>query len=118
MRLTPYGPGKFSFLVDVVVYGYSMEGALDDETGDVETSGWFGLLRGPIDPTGSEVETRLSPADRAFLSRMDRGGAIISGNSDGFVFVDYFDRAEDLSEEWDRVVLNVSAFLEDSEVSE
>ena len=112
MKLTPYGPGKFRCLVDVVAYGYTLDGAHDEETGDAETVGWFAMLAGPIDATGSDVEARLSAADRAFLVA-NAGGCIVSEGSDGFVSVDWFRTDAEREAEWNRIVDAVSDALSD-----
>jgi len=109
MSLTPYGPGKFNLLVDTIPHAYTMEGAHDDETGDCETTGWFGLVKGKLDPTGIDGSDKLSADDRAFLARMI--GAIVCEDSQGFVSVDYYDREEDMREEWERIVNGVSRKL-------
>jgi hypothetical protein len=114
MKLTKYGPGKFNLLVDAIAHAYTMMGAHDDETGDVETSGWFGSIRGPIDPEGMEQASRLSTADREFLA-MNVGGAIVSEDSQGFVSVDFFRTEAELDEEWERIVEKVSEFLNDGD---
>lgn len=115
-KLTPYGPGKFRNLVDCVAWSYTMEGAHDDETGESESVGWFGVIFGAVDPEGFEpgAGRTLSEFDRRFLADC-KGGAIVSENSDGFVFVDYFSTDADIRAEWERIVERVSEALADCE---
>lgn len=116
MKLTPYGPGKFRCLVDVVAWSYTLEGAHDDETGEADSVGWFGVIFGAVDPEGFEPGDgrTLSEFDRKFLANA-KGGAIVSEDSDGFVSVDFFDSDADIRKEWERIVERVSEALAESE---
>jgi hypothetical protein len=72
--------GKFNCRADERVYRFTMDGC-DEETGDVDTSRWYGLLRGKI-------------------LGLAKAGAIISCDSQGFVDVEYFDDAVNLEAAW------------------
>lgn len=101
LNLTPYGPGKFSMMVDSVAYAVSLDGC-DDETGDVESGGWFGLLRGAIqvDPPFADLTAQeLSADDRAYLAQFP-GGVIIEEDSSGFVSVCYYRTEAGLNGAW------------------
>lgn len=82
--MTPYGPGKFAFEADRVVYQKSLEAT------EVEYYspyfGWFGVVLGPLAPDweGATDEDREYLASPAFL---------IAEDEQGFVYVRPFDRA-------------------------
>ena len=111
-NLTQYGPGKFSFLVDALAYDASMDGC-DEQCGESDTTGWYGILRGPIDPPQTSDGAplwgkRLSEDDRAFLAD-HKAGAIVCEDSQGFVAVDWFSDAEWLESRWAAIVADVAA---------
>lgn len=104
LNLTPYGLGKFSTIVDSMAYAVSLAGC-DDETGDVEEGGWYGLLRGAIkvDPPFADLtvqqDQELSADDRTYLAAQ-KGGAILAEDSQGFVSVEWFATAAALDRRW------------------
>lgn len=112
--LRRYGPGKFDLWVDSYVYGLSLDGSCDEEMGEADGPGWYGLIRGvplaePIEPL-DEAAT-LEPAEVEFLR--NQAGVILSENSDGFVSVDYFERDSDLMAAWGEVVEDVGKWYGD-----
>ena len=46
--IRPYGLGKFSTILDSYVYQFSLD-STDDECGDADTTGWYGLLDGTLE---------------------------------------------------------------------
>ena len=102
MKLTKLGPGKFSYLVDEILYSLTLHGC-DDECGTVEDIGWHGRLNGPL--SAEDVETysadNLSVDDRCYL----RAGAgfIVREDSQGFVDVAHYDTKEALDSAWSRI---------------
>jgi hypothetical protein len=97
-KFTRYGPGKFDLLIDAVTYDYSLDGSLADDCGDTDTTGWFGLIRGPIDLAGCDRASELTAAEREFLAQQQ--GAILQEGSQGFVSVEYFDNDKELDAAW------------------
>lgn len=103
--------GKFSYLVDEVVYCAAMSGA-DDECGTCEDIGWHARLNGALTATdlaeldscadeGDEPTRMLSADDRRWLS----GGAgfIVQEDGNGFVAVERFETKEALREAWEGI---------------
>ncbi len=115
MKLTKYGPGKFSHLIDSAVYSMSLHGP-DEELGDVDGFGHYSTVDGPIsakdlrEVTG-ETYSDLSADDLEYLARA-KGGAIIEENCQGFVTVDYFGTVEDREEQWSKIEAAYDRFEE------
>jgi len=105
--LRPYGPGKFSTILDSLVWNTTLDGC-DDELGTVEDDGvWFGRLNAPVLLDGAWEH--LTGAERDFI-RLNAAGAILSEDSAGFVYVEYFPTSSALTIAWAR--LEVSSGLE------
>jgi hypothetical protein len=107
--IRPYGPGKFSTIVDAYVYDVLLDGGCDDECGESEAGGWFGLMRhghsifrdhDPMLETLTEAEAELIKGC---------AGVIVSEDSQGFVSVEYFDTTEALEAEWARIQAEVNS---------
>jgi hypothetical protein len=91
----------------------SLDG-VDEEAGDAQTTGWYGLFRAPVVPSVAE----LGEALQAMWNDLDagtqrdlqhqKGGMIMQQDSDGFVTVDLYDSDADLRAEWDWVVENIA----------
>ena len=99
--LRPYGPGKFDTRLDAYIYDLSMNGC-DDETGETETTGWYGLLRGlAVDGGMADVSPAadLTRGERAYL-RKHKAGAILSADAQGFVSVAYFASTRAMEKAW------------------
>jgi hypothetical protein len=99
--IRPYGPGKFSTILDSYVYDVSLNGMTDDECGSVDENGeWFGLMKNGLsifkdhDPL---LET-LNESEQEKLTSC--AGVILREDSSGFVTVDYFDTIQERDEEW------------------
>ena len=106
--------GKFNSLVDAYVYDLSLNGGPDEEVGDAESTGWYGLMKGDLigDTTG-EAYSQLPKEDEDFLS--SQAGAIICVDSNGFVYVDYFTDETELMTKWSEIEAGVNKDLEGSE---
>ena len=107
--LTPYGPGKFQYLVDAWAYELSLAGC-DDEAGEAQYgSGWHGLFRGglKLDPPFGDLvpqwAEKLSEADQAFI-RKHQGGLILREDSQGFVEGHWFEKASECEESWGHIL--------------
>ena len=98
--LRPYGPGKFTTVLDSLVYEATLDGA-DEELGDVHDSGmWYGRLNAPL--YDEAMWANLTEQERDFL-RLNGAGAIVSEDSNGFAHVEYFGDTAALEREWARL---------------
>jgi len=76
----------------------------DEESGDVQSTLWAGLLRGPLFREGDKTEFGYSEVltddEKAFLA--NASGAIVTENSQGFVSVAWYgpEEAEKLASDW------------------
>lgn len=110
-QIRSYGPGKFDTILDSHIYELSLAGC-DDETGESETSGWFGILRGlKCCPPFSDVSAswELNEAELAYL-REHPAGCIVSEDSQGFVSVEYFKTEKALDKRWNSICRYVEKF--------
>jgi hypothetical protein len=103
--IRPYGPGKFSTILDSYVYSVSLDGGCDEEQGSVSECGaWYGIMRNGFtifrdhDPM---LET-LNTAEQDQLT--SSAGVILREDSNGFVSVDYYDTDESLETAWSQIV--------------
>jgi hypothetical protein len=102
--IRPYGPGKFSTILDSYVYSVSLDGGCDEEEGNVSECGeWYGIMRNgrmifrDHDPM---LET-LNTAEQEKLT--SSAGVILREDSNGFVYVTYYDTDEALELAWSQI---------------
>jgi hypothetical protein len=111
-----YGPGKFDSMVDSFIFQAGLDG-LDEETGDVQGPGWFGLAVGNIlkmaEDGAKEQDDELTPDERDELA--DTAAVILSESDQGFVSVEYFDTAAEAREKWKEIEEEVSGFFDEDE---
>ncbi len=99
--IRPYGPGKFSTILDAYVYSVSLDGGCDEELGDVSENGaWYGLMRHgrTIFRDHDPMLESLNETEQEQLT--SSAGVIVTESSQGFVYVDYYDTDEDLNADW------------------
>jgi hypothetical protein len=102
--IRPYGPGKFSTILDSYVYSVSLHGGCDDETGDVsETGAWYGLMRNGRTIFRDHDPHLESLNDDEQEKLTSCAGVIVSEDSNGFVTVAYCDTDEQLDDAWSEV---------------
>ena len=95
-----YGPGKFNTMLDAYVYSVSLEGSTDDEISSEYSGTWYGLIR-----HGHTIWSDQDP-DREALTEAEAdylracAGAILTEDTQGFVYVEYFDNMTDLDNMW------------------
>jgi len=117
MTIRRYGSGKFNTVLDSYVYATSLDGGADEELGEADTFGWYGVLTGGDDLL-SAVEREARDHDdelteeEAELLR-ESAGVILSEDSQGFAYVDYFDHKRDLVKAWRRLEEEYEASLEE-----
>jgi len=103
-NIRSYGPGKFNTILDEYVYQVSLDGGCDDEISDAEASAWFGLMRNgrTIFKDHDPLLETLNEAEQEKLT--SSAGVILSEDSNGFVYVDYYKTEDELNAAWDRIV--------------
>ena len=100
-EIRPYGPGKFSTILDSYVYSVSLDGGCDAECGSVSESGyWYGMMRHghTIFRDHDPMRESLNEAEQEQLTSC--AGVIITEDSQGFVYVEYFDKMDELDAKW------------------
>jgi len=98
--IRPYGPGKFNTILDSYVYQVSLDGGCDSETGSVDGMGWYGLMRHgrTIFRDHDPLLETLNEEEKEELTSC--AGVILSEDSNGFVYVKYFDSTQELDKAW------------------
>lgn len=94
-------PGRFTVILDALVFNMAMEETgCDDELGGEGQGVWFGLLKAPL--VTDETWAMLTEGEREFIL-LHGAGAIISEDSDGFGYVEYFPTTSALTIAWARL---------------
>lgn len=104
-EIRPYGPGKFNTILDSYVYSVSLDGGCDEEEGSVnETGRWYGLMRHghTIFRDHDPMLESLNEAEQELLT--SSAGVILTEDSSGFVYVDYYDSEDALTSDWTKIV--------------
>ncbi len=100
-----YGPGKFDTVLDSYVYSVSLDGGCDEEEGSVSECGeWYGIMRNgrTIFRDHDPMLETLNTVEQEKLT--SSAGVIIREDSNGFVFVTYYDTDETLELAWSQIV--------------
>lgn len=117
-----YGPGKFEGQTELeaAVWEMSLDGGPDEEAGDVESIGWYGIVR-------------FSPEERAELAQVNDEaghpyfpgfgseerrapvGAILYEDSQGFAEVSFYYDEEQLAAYWKDVQKQDAEFHAEAE---
>lgn len=99
-----YGPGKFSTILDSYVYQVSLNGGCDEEEGSSDAGGWYGIMRQgrTIFRDHDPLLESLNDDEQAQLTSC--AGVILYEDSQGFVYVDYFDNADLIETKWRAIV--------------
>lgn len=103
-EIRSYGPGKFNTILDAYVYGVSMNGGgCDAEVGESCNSRWYGLMRNgrTIFQDHDPMLESLNEAEREMLT--SAAGVILTEDSQGFVYVEYFDTMAELDAKWSEI---------------
>lgn len=99
-----YGPGKFVSVIDSYVYEMTLDGGPDEEIGDANESGWYGLVRvddatrDRIRKIAKEHDDDLTPTEEALLD--ETVAIIITEGSNGSVDSDWYDETNNFEEAW------------------
>jgi hypothetical protein len=121
-----YGPGKYNSIVDSYVHALDTEGWGDEEIGDVQDFGWYGLM-GPMEAgellepdavprIAREEKDQLTPEERRELK--ETVGVIIEENDQGFVGVTYYKSKKQLKKAWDKIAEDAEEFYKEQEEAE
>lgn len=111
--IRPYGPGKFNTILDSYVYSVSLDGGCDEEEGSVSECGaWCGIMRNgrAIFRDHDPLLETLNTTEQEKLT--SSAGVILREDSQGFVFVTYYDTDESLQAAWSQIA---DRFHDDSE---
>ena len=96
------GPGKFSTELDALLYSASLDGGPDEQCGESDTGGWYGLMRKPGQRIGQACEESykraLTPDERRLL--IASPAAIIAEDSNGFVYVTWYETEAEAMSDW------------------
>ena len=100
--IRPYGPGKFSTVLDSYVYSVSLDGGCDEESSD--GGEWSGVMRNgrTIFRDHDPLLETLNTAEQEKLT--SSAGVILREDSSGFVYVTYYDTADSLELAWSQIV--------------
>lgn len=102
--IRPYGPGKFSTILDAYVYSVSLDGGCNEEEGSVDEYGeWYGIMRNgrTIFRDHDPMLETLNTAEQEKLT--SSVGVILREDSQGFVSVEYYDTDEALEVAWSQI---------------
>jgi hypothetical protein len=114
--IRPYGPGKFSTILDSYVYSVSLDGDCDEEEGSVSECGaWYGIMRNgrTIFRDHDPLLETLNTAEQDQLT--SSAGVILHEDSNGFVSVTYYDTDESLETAWSQIMDEFRDSGDDSE---
>ena len=102
MRRYPY-PGKYEgeIIAAPLLHGLALDGWCDDECGEVDAHGWFGLIRGPINGFGNDA----IPADPDLTADeldelAEAVGPIVTEDAQGFVSGGVYTEPAHLEADW------------------
>lgn len=101
---------KFDSNLDEYVYDLTLEGGCDEEAGSVDENGmWWGLMRGPFE-TPQSFDLDQEEIDLLTL----QAGCMVSVDSQGFVYVQWFDTPEEMTAAWAEVEGCMDAYYKES----
>jgi hypothetical protein len=112
--IRPYGPGKFSTVLDSYVYSVSLDGGCDDQESNSDAGIWYGIMRNgrTIFRDHDPLLETLTPEEQEKLT--SSAGVILREDSNGFVYVDYYATKEDLETAWSAVVKDFAEYEEEN----
>ena len=102
--------GKFNTILDQYVYSVSLDGGADEEESYGNGEGWYGLMRNgrTIFRDHDPMLETLTPEEQELLT--GSAGVILSEDSQGFVYVSYYNDAETLEAKWAEIVAQFAVF--------
>jgi hypothetical protein len=106
-EIRPYGPGKFSTILDSYAYDLVLDGFVDEEISIGEGNGWYGLIQLGSDGADSirkiakEQKDPLTPDEEEFLSK--QAAVIFFERSDGIVETTWHDDELTAQQDWEEL---------------
>jgi len=94
------GPGKFRTDLDSDIYELSLEGGPDEELGDAQDFGWYGLMSDGQSIVDDLRGLGVELDDEGYEFLKDKAGCILNEDSQGFVTVTYYDTTKELEKAW------------------
>ena len=112
-EIRPYELTKFSTILDQYVYQVSLDGGCDEEIGSSNWDCWYGLMRNgrTIFRDHDPLLETLNQAEQEKLT--SSAGVILREDSQGFVYVHYFQDEANLDAAWQDIVDTVPADLDE-----
>ena len=110
-----YESTKFDSAITEYAYDVSLDGGPDEETGEAQYSGWYGIMRSPILRDGGSSVEPLASEDVETLKSI--AGLILYEDSQGFVYATLFDTKEELETSWNAVCAEIAAETEEEEAA-
>jgi hypothetical protein len=113
--IRPYGPGKFTTILDQYVYQVSLDGGCDEEESFGDGQGWYGIMRNgrTIFRDHDPLLETLNAAEQELLT--SSAGVILSEDSQGFVYVSYYEDKERLERKWAEIQAQFTSDDEESD---
>ena len=114
-EIRPYGLGKFDTILDAYVYSVSLDGGCDEELGECDSFGWYGLMRNgrTIFRDHDPLLESLNETEQNQLT--ESAGVILHEGSQGFVSVKYFDTKAELEAAWTELEKAYAETIEDED---
>ena len=107
-----YGLGKFDTMLDSFLWTAALDGGPDEELGEVEGFGWYGLMIGDL----LEAAGRVAKEEGDELTEEEREemaatkAVIMSEDNQGFVSMDYFEDEKEAREKWAEIEAGYESF--------
>lgn len=112
--IRPYGPGKFNTMLDAYVYQVSLDGGCDEEESFGDGQGWYGIMRNgrTIFRDHDPLLEALNTDEQELLT--SSAGVILSEDSQGFVYVRYYEDKDKLERTWAEILAQFTSDDEES----
>ena len=113
--IRPYGPGKFNTMLDAYVYQVSLDGGCDEEESLGDGQGWYGIMRNgrTIFRDHDPMLETLNTDEQELLT--SSAGVILSEDSQGFVYVSYYEDKDKLERKWAEIQTQFTSDDEESD---
>ena len=120
MRRADVGKFEGGLLVDGFIWSASLDGGPDEELGESESFGWYGYMAGGPDLlehvqeiAKEEGEEPLEEDEIEYVR--DSAAFILHSDSQGFVDVTAYDKAEDAEADWAALESEYEEFMGDED---
>jgi hypothetical protein len=105
-ELRPYGPGKFSTILDSYTHEFGLDG-VDEELSLDDGGGWYGLIQlgsdgaARIQEIAEQNKDPLTHDEKEFLEK--QAAVILFERSDGIVEATWYDDEQAAQENWEEI---------------